>query len=148
MNDALLITTKSEKKRELIDLVRWYSRSKKEEVKINENVSKDSLAFTITNPRSPLSHTFTPKSVEERNEWISEIKSLVKITLEGSSNRLALLKNNSELGDECTKEHLEGMVFSIPSAVPVGSSSEKHFTAYMIDMSNENGNVTILKRFF
>ena len=75
--------------------MRWVSRSKNVEMKINENVSKDSFAFSFVNPRIPLSHTFFLDEEEKKNELISSIKDNIEIYLQQSDSRLSLLSNPS-----------------------------------------------------
>ena len=147
MNDSLLVVVEKNKEElEMVDLVRWKSRSKNKDASINEHVTSDGLSFSISNPRVPFSHTFFLSSQQERDEWLSKIKEQIEAYSDLLKNK-SRLSLQSEHEQEQLKEQLKGMVFTIPGPVPVGSSLEKHFMAYMIDMKNETGSCTILKRY-
>ena len=124
-----------EQKFEVVDLVKWTSSQGYENAVLNSNVAED--LFSISNKRQKILHTF--RSKDKKDEWVKDITKTM-------DDWKALCLKHEEREREVT-EQLTGFKFEISGTVPVASANEKPFTVYIIQMTNEKGTLTILKRY-
>lgn len=139
VNDGLVIVHKSEHsdKYALLAFVRWFKKSTNEHAILNENVTD--TAFSVTDPRSRMVHTFSTDSKEKKEHVVELVRSLMNKWHTG------ILEKQRET--EEVKEQFKGLTFKILFTVPVHSSTEKEFIAYVVELRMESGSATLIKRY-
>jgi len=138
VNDGMVILHTSEhgEKYNLLAFIRWFKKSSNEYSILNENVTEN--AFSLTDPRTNMLHTFSTDS-KQKKHLIELIQSLMD---KWRNNILEKQRENEEV-----KEQFKGLTFKILFTVPVHSSTEKEFTAYVVELRMENGSATLIKRY-
>ena len=136
--DAPISPRSGDEKFNLIDLVKWTSSLiRGPNAALNVNVAPD--LFSLSNRRQNLLHTFKVSSSTKKEEWIGAIQAAM------DDWELRVRKNEEH--EKVVTEKLTGLQFNITGTVPVASALEKAFTVYIIQMTNANGTLMILKRY-
>jgi len=141
LNDGLTVIypTEIEKniKFEFITLIKWVSSYGKPI--LNENVTE--TAFSLTDPRFNELHTLVAPTKEYKEQFIAELKhqmSTWHVFKEGQGKT----KHQDSI-----EQQFRGVTFQILFTVPVASTKEREFTAYVVEMKTQQGTVTIMKRY-
>lgn len=138
LNDGLAVLYPTEiAKYEFLALIKWVGPSGKPI--LNENVTE--TAFSLTDPRYNELHTFVAATKEYKEQFLNEMKQQM------SNWHVAQSREREKGGGATSMDQFRGVTFQILFTVPVASTKEKEFTAYVVDMKTQKGTITIMKRY-
>lgn len=97
------------------------------------------LLWSLANMNRHQLHTFRMADEAAKAEWVGAVDGAMTAWRDH-------VRRGQEQEAQVTQQ-LTGLKFHIGGTVPVHSAYEKPFTVYIIQMSNERGTITILKRY-
>ncbi len=97
------------------------------------------VCFSLTDPMRNDLHTFQAPTPAEKLSLVSAIHTQMAKWTETLGKKKKEKQEQKDMWDSVKSE--------IPLTIPVHSSTEKEFTAYLVDLKTKWGTVTVLKRY-
>lgn len=123
----------------LVDVVSWKGAAQggAPGASISGNVAEN--LFSVAHLRTHTLHTFRVNAATDKKKWLDALTQAQHDFLEQEKLH--------EKQEKDVLDQLTGLSFQITGTVKVQSTVEKPFMVYMIQMKNEKGTLTILKRY-